>query len=144
MWLFVGSGGFTRRGLLFDGNLALVCFDRQIEAGRSRTIRNFRRQLLENHLGAAPFPGSPAGAFPHPNQARVADPHEAYFAVQDMLEQGGSGLIQGLWDGAVTGQPPIPPASFPHRDLADPDGVNFPSTLASLLQVFAGLGESEA
>ncbi len=144
MWLFVGSGSFNRRGLLFDGNLSLVCFDRQIEAGRSRAIRNFRRQLLENHLGAAPVPGSPAAAFPHPNQTRIADVHEAYFAVRDMLDQGGSGLIQGLFDGVVTGQTPIPAASFPHRDLADPDGVNFPSTLASLLQLFAGLGESEA
>ena len=132
------------RGLLFDGNLALVCFDRQIEAGRSRAIRNFRRLLWEYHLAVAPIPGSPPADFPHPNQARIADLHEAYFAAQDMLEQGGSGFIQGVWDGAITGQTPIPPASFPHRDLADPDGVNFPSTLASLLQVFAGLGESEA
>lgn len=144
MWLFAGSGSFNRRGLLFDGNLSLVCFDRQIEAGRSRAIRSFRRQLLENHLGAAPVPGSPTAAFPHPNQTRLADLHEAYFAVRDMLEQGGSGLIQGLFDGVVTGQTPIPPASFPHRDLADPDGVNFPNTLAALLQLFAGLGESEA
>lgn len=144
MWLFVGSGTFNRRGLLFDGNLSLVCFDRQIEAGRSRAIRSFRRQLLENHLGAAPIPGSPAPAFPHPNQTRIADVHEAYFAVRDMLDQGGSGLIQGLFDGVVTGQTPIPPASFSHRDLADPDGSSFPNTLASLLQLFAGLGESEA
>jgi len=121
-----------------------VCFDRQIESGRSRAIRNFRRQLLENHLAAAPIPGSPPADFPHPNQARIADLHEAYFAVRDTLDQGGSGLIQPLWDGSVTGQTPIPPASFPHRDLADPDGVGFPSTLAALLQLFAGLGESEA
>lgn len=144
VWLFAGSGSFTRRGLLFDGNLSLACFDRQIEAGRSRAIRNFRRQLMENHLGTAPLPGSPAAAFPHPNVARAADLHEAYFAVRDMLDQGGSGLIQGLFDGVVTGQTPIPPASFPHRDLADPDGVSFPSSLASLLQVFTGLGEAEA
>jgi hypothetical protein len=144
MWLYAGSGSFTRRGLLFDGNLSLVCFDRQIEAGRSRAIRNFRRQLIENHLGAAPVPGSPTPAFPHPSKTRIADLHETYFAVRDMLEQGGSGLIQGLFDGVVTGQMPIPSASFPHRDLADPDGVSFPSSLASLLQVFTGLGEAEA
>jgi hypothetical protein len=144
MWLFIGSGSFTRRGLLFDGNLALACFDRQIETGRSQAIRNFRRQLLEHHLDAAPFPGSPPAGFPHPNLARAADLHEAYFAVRDMLDQGGSGFIQGVWDGAITGQTPIPPASFPHRDLADPDGVGFPSTLAALLQLFAGLGESQA
>ena len=91
MWLFLGSGSLTRRGFLFDGNLSLVCFDRQIEAGRSRAIRNFRRQLLENHIGVAPLPGSPTSVFPHPNQTRIADLHEAYFAVRDMLEQGGSG-----------------------------------------------------
>ena len=113
MWLFVGSGSFTRRGLLFDGNLAVVCFDRQIEAGRSRAIRNFRRQLLENHLGAAPIPGSPPADFPHPNQARIADLHEAYFAVRDMLDQGGSGFIQGVWDGVDhrADRPFRPPAS---------------------------------
>jgi len=76
--------------------------------------------------------------------ARIADLHEAYFAVRDMLDQGGSGLIQPVWDGSVTGQTPISPASFPHRDLADPDGTIFPSTLAALLQLFAGLGQAEA
>jgi hypothetical protein len=144
MWLFVGSGSFTRRGLLFDGNLSLVCFDRQIEAGRSRAIRNFRRKLIENHLGTMPLPGAPASLFPHPNQTRIGDLHEAYFAVRDILEQGGSGLIQGIWDGSVTGQTPIPATSFPHRDLADPVGATFPSTFSSLLPLFLGLGEAEA
>lgn len=144
MWLFIGTSSFNRRGLLFDGNLSLVCFDSQIEAGRSRAIRNFRRQLLENHLGTAPIPNSPLPAFPHPNVALVADLHEGYFAVRDMLDQGGSGFIEGLFDGNVTGQTPIPPAVFPHRDLADPDGLNPPTVLGSLIEVFAGLGEAEA
>ncbi|MDQ3811661.1 MAG: hypothetical protein M3336_15375, partial [Chloroflexota bacterium] len=144
VWLFLGSGSFTRRGLLFDGNLSVALFDRQIEAGRSRAIREFRRRLMEQHLGAAPVPGSPTPAFPHPNRARIADVNEAYFAFRDTLDQGGAGLIEGLFDGLVTGQPPIPPASYPHRDLADPDGSTFPVTSAALLQVFAGLGQAGA
>jgi hypothetical protein len=144
MWLFVGSGSFTRRGLLFDGNLSLVCFDRQIEAGRSQAIRNFRRRLMESHLGAAPIPGSTPPALPHSNLVRIADIDEAYYSARDLLEQGGPGLVQGLFDGIVTGQPVIPPESFPHRDLADPDGLTFPFTLASLLQVFTEFGEAEA
>ena len=144
MWLFVGSGSFTRRGLLFDGNLSVALFDRQIERGRSRAIREFRRQLMEQHLRAAPVPGAAAPAFPHPNRARIADVNEAYFAFRDTLDQGGSGLIAPLFDGVVTGQPPILAADFPHRDLADPDGSTFPSTLAALQQVFAGLGEAGA
>jgi hypothetical protein len=144
MWLFVGSGSFTRRGLLFDGNLSVALFDRQIEAGRSRAIRDFRRRLMENHLGALPPPGAPAPDFPHPNRARIADLTESYFAFRDTLDQGGAGLIESLFDGVVTGQPPIPPTSYPHRDLADPDGSTFPATAAALLQLFAGLGEAEA
>lgn len=144
VWLFLGSGSFNRRGLLFDGNLSMALFDRQIEAGRSRAIRDFRRQLMENHLGVALVPGSAAPDFSHPNRTRLADVHEAYFAVRDTLDQGGSGLIQGLFDGVVTGQPPIPIDSFPHRDLADPDGATFASTSAALLQLFAGLGEAGA
>ncbi len=144
IWLFAGSGSFNRRGLLFDGNLSMVCVDRQIEFGRSRSIRNFRRQLLENHLGVSPNPGSSPKTFPHPNKARLGDLNEAFFAVKDMIEQGGSGLIEDLFDGTVTGQDPIAPASFPHRDLADPDGVSFPTLLASLLQTFIGLGDAQA
>jgi hypothetical protein len=144
VWLFLGSGSFNRRGLLFDGNLSVALCDRQIEAGRSRAIRDFRRELMENHLGAAPVPGSPTPAFSHANRTRLADVHEAYFAFRDTIDQGGSGLIQSLFDGVVTGQPPIPTDSFPHRDLADPDGSTFPSTSAALLQLFAGLGEAGA
>ena len=144
MWLFAGSGSFTRRGFMFDGNLSLICFNRDIEAGRSKEIRRVRRKLMENHLGTTPLPGGPAAAVAHPNVARLAGLQEAYFAVADMLEQGGSGLIEGLFDGKVTGQDPIPASSYPHRDLADPDGLSFPSTLGSLLQVFTGLGEADA
>lgn len=143
MWLYGGSGSFTRRGFMFDGNLSLVCFNREIEAGRSRAIRKLRRQLMENHLGTKPLPGAATSEFIHPNEARLADLHESYFAIQEMLETGGAGLIEKLFDGRVTGQEPIPPTSFPHRDLADPDGKNFPSTLASLLQGFIGLGEAD-
>jgi hypothetical protein len=53
-------------------------------------------------------------------------------------------LIERLFDGVVTGQTPIPPTAFPHRNLADPDGSTFPITSAALLQVFAGPGEAEA
>ena len=144
MWLFGGSGSFNRRGFMFDGNLSLVCFNREIEAGRSKAIRRFRRKLMQTHLGTDPLPGSPASDFVHPNIARLADLDDAFFAVADMLEQGGSGLISDLFDGVVTGQEPIPPSAFPHRDLADPDGIHFPSSLAALLQVFTGLGEADA
>ena len=144
VWLFLGSGSFTRRGLLFDGNLSVALFDRQIEAGRSRAIRNFRRQLMSNHLGATPAPGSAAPVFPHANLTRLADVHETYFAFRDTLDQGGSGLIQNLFNGVVTGQPPIPIDSFPHRDLADPDGSTFPAVSAVLLQIFAGLSTAQA
>jgi hypothetical protein len=144
MWLFLGSGSFTRRGLLFDGNLSVTLVDRQIEAGRSRAIREFRRRLMENHLDVLPPPGGAPPNFPHANCARIADVNESYFAFRDTLDQGGSGLIERLFDGVVSGQPPIPPTSFPHRDLADPDGSTFPITAAALLQLFVGLGEAEA
>jgi hypothetical protein len=144
MWLFVGSGSFTRRGVLFDGNLSVAMVDRQIEAGRSRAIRAFRRQLMEQHLAAVPVPGSPAQDFPSANRARVTDLNESYFAFRDTLDQGGAGLIEKLFDGVVTGQTPIPVTAFPHRDLADPDGSTFPVTAAALFQLFAGLGEAEA
>jgi hypothetical protein len=143
LWMFAGSGSFNRRGFMFDANLSLVTFNREIEHGRSKAIRNFRRQLMANHLGSKPVPGSPAPAFVHANEARLADLYEAFYAVNEMMDQGGSGLIQKLFDGKVTGQEPIPATSFPHRDVADPDGLIYPTALGALLQAFAGLGEAE-
>ena len=98
---------------------------------------------MANHLGSRPIPGSPTPEFLHANEARLADLYEAFFGVNEMLEQGGSGLIQKLFDGKVTGQEPIPASSFPHRDVADPDGLIYPTALGALLQAFAGLGEAE-
>ena len=60
-----------------------------------------------------------------------------------MLLQNGAGLIEDIFDGKVTGQTEIPEQSFPHRDLADPDGKQFNASFALFTQAVAGLGEAD-
>ncbi|MCC6725999.1 MAG: hypothetical protein IT258_15950 [Saprospiraceae bacterium] len=144
IWCFLGSGSFNRRGFMFDGNLSTALFDTRIEFGRSLALKNLRKRLLENHLNSLSLPGSTASSFSHPTSTRLSDLDECFHAIKEMLKDGGAGFIQPVFDGVVTGQAPVSPASFPHRDLADPNGIEFPNTSASLLQAFVGLADADA
>jgi hypothetical protein len=56
---------------------------------------------------------------------RLEDAQSAFGAVQELLDQGGAGVIEPLFDGHVAGVPQIPASSFPSDDLADPRGSDF-------------------
>jgi hypothetical protein len=72
---------------------------------------------------------------------RLADAHSAFSACQDLLRQGGAGLIEPLWDGHVPGVDSIDPnqTPFPPDSVADPDGRDFSSVVGLILAAFAGL-----
>jgi hypothetical protein len=104
LWALVGSSAIRRRGLTFDGGLDVALFDSTLREGRGATINALRRRLMAGHLGAAAPPATAAGTpapVPHPTWVRLADPHSAFAACQDLLRQGGAGLIEPLWDGRV-------------------------------------------
>jgi hypothetical protein len=140
----VGSSAFRRRGLTFDGGLDVALFDSTLRDGRGAAIANLRRRLMAGHLGvtapAAPAAGAPAPV-PHPTWVRLADAHAAFSACQDLLRQGGGGLIEPLWDGRVPGVEPIDPTKtpFPVDDVADPDGRNVDVLVQLILSAFTGL-----
>jgi hypothetical protein len=61
---------------------------------------------------------------------RLGDAQGAFSAVQELLDQGGAGVVEPLFDGRVAGVPDIPEASFPGDDVADPSGAAFAATNA--------------
>jgi hypothetical protein len=108
-------------------------------------VANLRRRLLAGHLGvSAPGAAAPgATPLPHPTWVRLADAHSAFAACQDLLRQGGAGLIEPLWDGRVPGVTPIDPnvTPFPDDAVADPDGRDFSTLVGLILAAFAGLAQ---
>lgn len=129
VYALTGSSHFRRRGLTFDGAADLATLDRALDQGYSRRIRAFRRLLMAGRLGITP----PAGAnLPLSAEwIRLERPRSAFALVQDMLEQGGLGVIQPLWEG------PADDSVLPQTAaVADPDGAdtsNFLPLFATLL-----------
>jgi hypothetical protein len=128
VYALAGATHWRRRGMTFDGSVAIASFDRQMEAGYSRGVRAFRRQLMAAKLRVqAPA----AGATPSGEWLRLARPGSAFELVQNWLAAGGLGFIQPLYPG------PADDAVLPATDdMADPDGSNgatFVATFASLL-----------
>ena len=129
VYALTGSSHFRRRGLTFDGAVDLATLDRTLDQGYSQRIRAFRRRLMARRLGVAPpaGPATPLSA----EWIRLERPRSAFALVQDMLDQGGLGVIQPLWEG------PSDDSVLPQTAaVADPDGVdtgNFLPLFASLL-----------
>ncbi|HEY1292066.1 MAG TPA: hypothetical protein VGJ60_03145 [Chloroflexota bacterium] len=122
VWAMFGSSAFRRRGMTYDGGLDVALFDRQLREGRGQAIVNLRRRLMAGHLGIAE---PAAGSLPGSTWVRLEDAQSAFGAVQELLDQGGAGVIEPLFDGHVAGVPQIPASSFPSDDLADPRGSDF-------------------
>jgi hypothetical protein len=133
-WVMVGASAFRRRGLTFDGGSDLVLTDSQLVDGRSPAIGRFRKGLMASRLGVAtPTPGVP-GFVPDPNFTRLEDGVEAFYLVREMLQAGGLGKIDRLWNGLRPGVKPIPPDSI-SPNLANPEGSTFPLSEALSLAV---------
>ncbi|GAA4012904.1 hypothetical protein [Actimicrobium antarcticum] len=123
VYSLVGTSHFRRRGMTFDGAADLVSFDRVIDEGYSKKLRDFRRTLMATRLGI-PVATGPLGA--SAEWVALEHPRSAFSVVRNLLEQGGLGDIKPLWDG---NNPDVLPASL---DVADPDGVDGATLLGSL------------
>lgn len=124
VWALIGSSTIRRRGLTFDGGADLALFDTQLREGRGAGISELRRQSMAQYLGAT----DQKSGGPNPTFIRLLDPHTAFAACKELLDQGGAGLIEPLFDGNVPGVAPIPASAFPSDDIADPDGRIFDPT----------------
>lgn len=116
VWCLVGATHFRRRGMTFDGSVAIASYDRQITAGYSTRVRNYRRELMAAKLHVP----VPSGSQPLSGEwVRLGRPASAFDVVHDLLEQGGYGRIQNIWPGpSDTSVLPAQP------NVADPDGSN--------------------
>lgn len=127
VYSLVGATHFRRRGMTFDGSVAVASFDRQLDSGYSRNVRNFRRQLMAAKLRVpVPAPGTTASG----EWLRLARPIPSFELVRDWLAAGGLGLIQPIWPGASDTS--VLPAT---NNMADPDGGNG----ATFVTAFGGL-----
>ncbi|MEO7040977.1 MAG: hypothetical protein ABI035_01830 [Gemmatimonadaceae bacterium] len=127
VWCLTGATHMRRRGMTFDGSAAIASFDRQMENGYSKNVRAYRRNLMAAKMAvAAPGAGSPSAEW-----LRLGHPLSAFQLVTDWLNDGGLGRIQPFWPGPA--DTTVLPATV---DMADPDGSNgstFIATFASLL-----------
>lgn len=129
VWSLVGTSHFRRRGMTFDGSVSIASFDRELQSGYSKKVRDYRRALMALKMRVpVPALGQPASG----DWVRLGHPDSAFALVQDLLAQGGLGRIQPLWPGPSDNT--ILPAQ---DDVADPDGSTddkFMTTLAGSLQ----------
>ena len=136
VWALIGTSTIRRRGLTFDGGVDLALFDRSIRDGRGAAIGDLRRRLMAAHLGVKP-PAS--GEVPQANWVQLTDGPRAFAAVKQLLDQGGAGLIEPLWDGRIPGVTPIPTSSFPSDDVADPEGRDFNTAIALIVAALSSV-----
>lgn len=127
VWCLVGATHFRRRGMTFDGSVAVASFDRQLENGYAKKVRAYRRSLMAAKL-AIPAPG--AGA-PSADWLRLGQPRSAFELVTDWLQEGGLGQIQPLWPGPA--DTTVLPATAAMADPDGSDGTTFIGLFASLL-----------
>jgi hypothetical protein len=61
VWALVGAAHFRRRGMTFDGSVAIASFDRQLDEGYSKKVRDYRRALMAAKMRVPiPPPTQPA------------------------------------------------------------------------------------
>jgi hypothetical protein len=136
VWALIGSSTIRRRGMTFDGGVDVALFDRTIRDGHGAAIRDLRRRLMAAHLGVKP----PAtGEVPHANWVQLNDGPSAFRAIKQLLDQGGAGMIEPLWDGHIPGVTPIPSSSFPSDNVADPEGRSFNTVVALIVAALASV-----
>lgn len=126
IWSLSGATHFRRRGMTFDGSVAVASFDRDIDAGYSRKVRDHRRALMAAKLGIKPTDGN---GLPASEWLRLQRPASAFDLIADLVAQGGLGRLAPLWLGP-TDATVIPQSD----DAADPDGADG----ASFVTLLAG------
>ena len=126
VWSMVGATHFRRRGMTFDGSVAVASFDRQMDNGYSKNVRAYRRYLMAAKMAIS----APGTNLPSADWLRLGHPESAFQLVTDWLNEGGLGQIQPLWPGPSDTS--ILPAT---DDMADPDG----SDGSTFIGLFASL-----
>jgi hypothetical protein len=138
-WAFAGTTHPWRRGLTFDGSLAVSVTDERFRGGKPAEIARLRRSLLADRLGVRP------GELPE-------DPAALVHAVRTLVARGGGDrLLQNLphqpehepaarpSDGVPEGDPEpgeaLPSLEGREHDLWNPEG-----TRARMLNVAQWLG----
>lgn len=133
VWCLSGATHFRRRGVTFDGSVAVASFDRAIVDGYSKKVRDFRRQLMAAKLQVTPVD---AAGTPTSEWLRLQSPAAAFDLVSDLVNQGGLSKLGPLWLGP-TDNTVVPQTD----DVADPDGA---SGATGLLTLAALLSETPA
>jgi hypothetical protein len=96
VWGMLGTSTLSRRGLTFDGGIDVSLLDRELRDGVSLQIRDLRRLLMARTLGRQRPSGTDT---PDPGWTRLAQTSAAFELVAEMLEHGGEGVIEDVWDG---------------------------------------------
>jgi hypothetical protein len=134
VWCMVGASALRRRGLTFDGATDIVSFDRSLVDGRSSAITQFRRQLMGMHLNVGPTPAAAPPTTPaNPTWVRLAQTDQAFAAFDEVLADGGRGLIEPVWSGPENVEALKP-------EQADPDGREVDKALDAILTILGNLG----
>jgi hypothetical protein len=129
VWCMVGATHWRRRGLTFDGSVAVASFDAGLAGGYSAKVAAFRRALMGERLGV----GSTSGDSAIGERARLASPISAFQLAKDLEAQQGLGRITPQSTSLPSGDGIVTAADT----LADPDGAvaaGLGGLLAALLE----------
>lgn len=123
VFAFTGSTHLSRRGLSFDGSLAVALFDERLDRGRPREARAFRLALIQARLGLTP-------------EQIPEDPAELLELIRLEQERGGDRVAR-IPEPALT-QQGVPTAS--DLDRTDPDGGKDSLNFTDLLNLLITFG----
>ncbi|HET9956121.1 MAG TPA: hypothetical protein VFQ61_16555 [Polyangiaceae bacterium] len=133
VWSLVGTAHLRRRGMTFDGSVSVASFDRQLQDGYSKKVRDYRRALMALKLRV---PSPTAGQPPAADWIRLSRPDSAFALVRDLLAQSGLGRIQPLWPG-----PSDTTVLAAQPAAADPEGSTSDQFMVTLAGALNELGD---
>lgn len=136
IWALLGSSTFSRRGLTFDGSIDTVFLDKNISGGVSTAIKNLRKNSIARTLALLP---SASGETPNANFVRLNQPLSTFKLIKEIVERGGDGLVEPLWDGL-----PLSELSAQDKAIADPDGRGFSAVAGTFTALLADLGADKS
>ena len=131
VWAMVGSSAFRRRGLTFDGSNDLIFTGYERVLGKCPSIVSFRKNLLAQRLGIDLENSLDS------RTTQLNDFQATFRMIREMLVAGGLGKIERLWNGRTRGLEYTEPTI--HKDLANPEGMEFNSLGASIFTAFSSL-----
>ncbi len=132
VWALIGSSTFSRRGLTFDGSTDTVFIDKTISNGSSHAISNLRKETMARILAI----NSPAaGETSNANFVQLTNPLSSFKVFKQIVERGGDGLVEPLWEGLS--EDDLPSLD---KSIADPEGRDFSSVIGGFAAILSDLG----